>query len=185
MKARDRIADEWLVLRAQGGDPEAFEALVLRWQERLWRHAWRLSGNEEAAWDVLQETLLVMSRRIGSLKDPAAFAGWAYQIASHKCRDWARREVRERRVSEEYGTMPQQEAEDLLVQERYEEVRAAMDRLAGPERAILNLRYEEGFSTEQVAEILGVPEGTVKSRLFHARRKVLAWLKEMNDDGKK
>ncbi len=175
------------MLRAQAGDPEAFEALVLRWQERLWRHAWRLSGNEEAAWDVLQETLLVMSRRIRSLEHPAAFAGWAYQIVSHKCRDWIRREMRERRVSEEYGALGQEEAEDAedaLVRQRYDEVKAAMARLSGPERAILSLRYEEGFSTEQVAEILGVPGGTVKSRLFHARRKLLAWLEEMNHDGK-
>ena len=55
MNDRDRLNDELLVLRCQGGDAKAFEALVGRWQQRLWRHAWRLSGDESAAWDACRK----------------------------------------------------------------------------------------------------------------------------------
>jgi len=68
------------------------------------------------------------------------------------------------------------------LQEKYEEVRALMERLGGAERAILALVYEEGFDVGQVGEILGVPVGTVKSRLFHARRKLRVLYEERHDD---
>ncbi|MCL2648530.1 MAG: sigma-70 family RNA polymerase sigma factor, partial [Phycisphaerales bacterium] len=106
MNARQRIEEELLVLRCQEGDPAAMEELVLRWQERLWHHARRLSGNDEAAWDVLQEAWMAMVGRMRSLSDPAAFGGWAYQIVSNKCRDWIRREMRGRAALEGYREMP-------------------------------------------------------------------------------
>ncbi|MGO9112495.1 MAG: RNA polymerase sigma factor [Thermoguttaceae bacterium] len=86
MNQHDRLNDELLVLRCQEGDTEAFELLVARWQQRLWRHAWRLTGNESAAWDVLQEAWIGISRGINRLVDAAAFPAWAYQIISNKCR---------------------------------------------------------------------------------------------------
>src|ERR1035441_2435752 len=107
MNARQRIEDELLVLRCQEGDTAAMETLVLRWQERLWKHARRLCANDEAAWDVLQESWLAMSRKMRSLGDPAAFPGWAYQIVSNKCRDWVRQEVRGRHAIEAYRELPQ------------------------------------------------------------------------------
>ena len=116
---------------------------------------------------------MAMAGRMRSLSDPAAFGGWAYQIVSNKCRDWIRREMRGRAALEGYREMPgETEGEDVWLQEKYEEVKALMERLSGAERAILALVYEEGFDVGQVAEILGVPMGTVKSRLFHARRKL-------------
>ncbi|MCL2640233.1 MAG: RNA polymerase sigma factor [Phycisphaerales bacterium] len=181
MNARQRIEEELLVLRCQEGDPAAMEQLVLRWQERLWHHARRLSGNDEAAWDVLQEAWMAMAGRMRSLNDPAAFGGWAYQIVSHKCRDWIRREMRGRAALEAYREMPE-EGEDEWLQKKYEEVKALMERLSGAERAILALVYEEGFDMGQVAEILGVPAGTVKSRLFHARRKLRELYEERHHD---
>jgi len=65
MSRRERIEDELLVLRSQEGDASAFEQLVGRWQERLWRHAWRLTGNEDAAWDALQEAWIGIGREGG------------------------------------------------------------------------------------------------------------------------
>ena len=111
MDARERIADELLVLRCQEGDIAAFEQLVERWQERLWRHAWRLTGDENAAWDALQETWIGISRGLGRLVEPAAFPGWAYQIVSHKCRDWLRRQRRHREIDELYGAKVQESYE--------------------------------------------------------------------------
>ena len=86
MSQHDRLNDELLVLRCQEGDAEAFELLVGRWQRQLWRHAWRLTGDEGTAWDVVQETWIGISRGIARLADASAFPAWAYQIVSNKCR---------------------------------------------------------------------------------------------------
>jgi RNA polymerase sigma factor (sigma-70 family) len=100
MSREDRINDELLVLRCQEGSVAAFDELVGRWQERLWRHAWRLTGDENAAWDALQEAWIGISWALGRLEDAAAFPAWAYQIVSNKSRDWVRREQRRRPIVE-------------------------------------------------------------------------------------
>lgn len=86
MNQNERINDELLVIRAQEGAVEALSELIQRWQDRLWRLAWRLTDDEQAAWDVLQEAWIVISRRIRRLDDPAAFPAWAYRITTPK--DW-------------------------------------------------------------------------------------------------
>jgi len=173
MSRQDRFNDELLVLRCQGGDAEAFESLVGRWQQRLWRHAWRLTGDETAAWDVIQETWIGISRGINRLVDAAAFPAWAYQIVSNKCRDAVRRDRRRREAAETYSEwMQQQEHEAVIAEEQHGNLREAMEQLSGPDRAMLSLRYEEDFGTAEIARILGIPEGTVKSRLFYARQRL-------------
>ncbi len=173
MSQSERIKDELLVLAAQEGDADAFAALVDRWQPSLWRHAWRLIGDEDAAYDVLQEAWLAIVRGLGRLDDVSRFHAWAYAIVSHKCRDWIRRQSRRRGLKttlEENLRGSYEEAE--RVQQRCKNVREAVACLPGTDRAILALRYEEQFSTPEIADILRVPEGTVKSRLHHARRRL-------------
>ena len=159
----------------------AFEQLVKRWQQRLWRHAWRLTDDENAAWDVLQEAWIGISRGMHRLVEPAAFPGWAYQIVSHKCRDWLRRHRRQRRIDDLYSARIQELYEPAHEQEQYDSLKEALEQLSQPDRAILSLRYTEGFGTAEIAAILGVPEGTVKSRLFHARKRLRNFLEE-NDE---
>jgi RNA polymerase sigma-70 factor (ECF subfamily) len=183
MDPRERISRELLVLRCQEGDADAFEELVGQWQERLWRHAWRLTGEENAAWDALQEAWIAIAKGIRRLDEPAMFPAWAYQIVSHKCRDWIRREQRGRAVAQTYAALSQADDEQAaLTQEQYADLKEAMDLLNGPDRAILILRYEEGFDTAQAAAILGVPEGTVKSRLFYARQRLRSFLEDSHHD---
>ncbi|MFH1918828.1 MAG: sigma-70 family RNA polymerase sigma factor [Planctomycetota bacterium] len=179
MNQRTRIEDELLVLRSQEGDASAFDELVGRWQERLWRHAWRLAGREDAAWDVLQEAWIGISRGIGRLEDAAAFPAWAYQIVSNKCRDRIRRERRRREATEAYADQVRCTEEDAFdSQEQCSDLKEALARLPGRDRAILSLRYEEGFDTAEIAAILHVPEGTVKSRLHYARKRLRKFLEE-------
>ncbi len=131
MKKQDRLNDELLVLRCQTGDAEAFELLVARWQQRLWRHAWRLTGNESAAWDVLQETWIGISRGIHRLADAAACPAWAYQIVSNKCRDSLRREKRQREAAETYSDRMQREEQGTARdEEQHSNLREAMERLS-------------------------------------------------------
>jgi RNA polymerase sigma-70 factor, ECF subfamily len=179
MNARERITNELLVLRCQEGDVAAFEQLVERWQERLWRHAWRLTGDENAAWDALQEAWMGISRGLGRLDDPAAFPGWAYRVVSHKCRDWLRRQRRQRQITELYSAEVQEAYEPP--QEQHASLKEALSQLSGADRAILALRYEDQFDTAEIAAILGVPEGTVKSRLFYARKRLRNFLEDSNE----
>lgn len=183
MNQKERINDELLVIRAQEGAVEALSELIDRWQDRLWRLAWRLTDDEQAAWDVLQEAWIVISRRIGRLGDTSAFPAWAYRITSNKSRDWIRRRQRMRRADEAYG-MRWIEGENGSnhAERHYADLREALGDLSGRDRAILSFRYEDNFSTAEIAEILGIPPGTVKSRLHHARQRLRRFLEEDDDE---
>jgi RNA polymerase sigma-70 factor, ECF subfamily len=165
--------DELLILRCREGDGAALDRLLERWQEPLWRHACRLTGEESAAWDVLQESLMVIARDIRRLEAEAAFGAWAYRIVSHKASDWLRQHVRRRErearfatqwhlEAEEAGEAPPQEA--LLLE--------ALPRLDPADRTLLGLRFQEDFSIEEIAQMLGLPAGTVKSRLHYAKQRL-------------
>lgn len=176
MNHRDQIGDQVLVMRCQEGDVVALDELLVRWQERLWRHAVRLTGDSEAAWDILQETLMAISRRIGSLSEPASFSAWAYRITTNRCHDFFRRKQRHRRLADVLFEQPPVEVQrdhGLAL-----DVQDAMARLSGPQQMLLTLRYEEGFSVKEIAGILGIRAGTVKSRLFTARRQLRSLLED-------
>ena len=183
MNPNERVNDELLVLYAQEGSPEAFEQLVDRWQERLWRLALRLTDDEQAAWDVSQETWSVISRKIRSLEDAVAFPAWAYQITSNKSRDWVRKQQRRRRADKTYAQHQQQsDTQQETVRQGYASLKEALAQLSGQDRSILSLRYEEGFNTAEIAEILAIPLGTVKSRLFYARERLRDFMKEEDNE---
>lgn len=179
MNRRERVADELLVLRCQEGDAAAFEALVNRWQERLWRHAWRLTGNQDAAWDAIQEVWITVSRDIRGLRDTAAFPTWIYRITSNRCHDWVRKECRRRRADESYALQADHTGGDSSsTQQRTGDLDEALTQLRGSDRAILSLRYQDNFAVAEIAEILQIPNGTVKSRLHYARERLRQYLEE-------
>ena len=176
MSHRDQLYDQILVVRCQEADAAALDELLSRWQERLWRHAARLTSDTEAAWDILQETMLAVSRRIGHLADPAAFPAWAYRIATNQCRDYFRKKQRlDRAIEACYEREPEERVRDHA---SIMDVREALRLLSGPQQTLLALRYEEGFSDAEIAEILGIQAGTVKSRLFTARQQLRRLLEE-------
>jgi RNA polymerase sigma factor (sigma-70 family) len=183
MSRQPRAHDELLVLRCQEGDAGAFNELIGRWQERLWRHAWRLTGSQDAAWDVVQDAWITVIRGIRRLKDPAAFPTWVYSIASNRCHDWMRRQQRRRRSDEEYAERVNRVENDARsTHQRLAGLDEALSRLPGSDRAILALRYEEQLRVAEIATILQVPPGTVKSRLHYARERLRPYLEEPSDD---
>ena len=86
--ARSNIEDQLLVMDAQDGDVKAMEKLVSRWQKRLWEHAFRLTGDNQAAWDITQQAWLGIMKGLRKLHDPANFKPWAYKITTNKSIDW-------------------------------------------------------------------------------------------------
>lgn len=165
------IQDELLVVRCREGDVAALDGLLARWQEPLWRHALRLTGAEDAAWDVLQEAFVAIARDIRKLEIESAFGVWAYRIVGHKSRDWLRGHIRRRDREHRYADLTQGDEVDEPP-EATTALREALGELAEADRALLTLRFEEGLTMAELAQLLGVPAGTVKSRLHSAKQRL-------------
>jgi RNA polymerase sigma-70 factor (ECF subfamily) len=165
-KSREQIYDELLVIKCRQADKGAFDELVGRWQKRLWHYAFKVTGSESAAWDIVQETWYGIIKGIRKLEDVSVFPRWAFRIANNKCADWLRKQRLQIRLNNELSKQPRSESDKKQNGDKKTEfLRAAIERLSPDRRSLLTLRYHEGFDISQIAEILSVPEGTVKSRL--------------------
>lgn len=163
---RSQIEDELLVIDAQLGDRSSMEALVRRWQRRLWHHALRLTCDHEAAWDVTQQAWLGIIKGLRKLHDPAKFRAWAYRITTNKAADWIRERASLRLA-------PLRDVQDPQpCSDRATTVDELLQRMDAPKRTAICLYYFESLNIAEMSEVLGIPEGTVKSRL-HAARKQL------------
>ena len=166
----ESVVDEILVLDCQNGSVDALEALVSRWQKRLWRHGYCLTRDAEGAWDVTQESWLAIIRGLSRLEDPARFPAWAFRIVTNKARDWLRRKRRLRQPSDgQLEDQPAPGAGEALRRETLTDLFQVLLRLPADQGAVLSLYYLEGLAVSEVARSLGIPEGTVKSRLYAAR----------------
>ena len=165
------IADELLVLKCQAGDDGALKALVLRWQPRLVRLAWRLTGHGEAARDLTQDAWLAIVRGIRGLDDAARFRTWACRIVANKCADWIRRRgVQRAAVNDLRQSTPHSSTKADAEATKQVQLSAALRQLPAEQRVVLALHYLDGFGISEIAEVLDLLPGTVKSRLHHARR---------------
>lgn len=179
-RGSEQVVDEWLVLRSQEGSPAALNLLLKRWQTRLGMRALRLTGEEDAIDDILQETLIAIARGIDRLNDPAAFPAWAFRVVSNKSRDWIRKQVRDRDLSKSEFERNQMDAEPTADRPA-DRMRECLNLLSEDDREILRLHYYEGFSIREIAEIESLPEGSVKSKLFYARERLRVQVeKELN-----
>jgi RNA polymerase sigma-70 factor (ECF subfamily) len=181
-RTTEDIVNELLVMRSQEGDAVAWSRLVRAWQPRFYAHARRLTGHREGAKDVTQETWAAMVRSIRRLDDPARFRAWAFRILINKSADWVRKRARERRAIQEVvesvrergapgNHPPGEESGDRL--------RRAVAQLPPDRRQLLSMCYVDGMPLAEIADVLGIPEGTVKSRL-HSIRQELKLLLEKN-----
>ena len=160
--------DEWLIYRIRSGEREVFNLLAERWYPKLIRHICYLTKDNEVAKDIAQDTWSVVIKKLQTLKDPSYFKLWIFRIASNKSADWIKQEQKSRRVKEELKkTVIDQINENTS--DDVEKLRIAMLKLPDNEQHILNLFYLESCNIREISEILNVPVGTVKSRLFKAR----------------
>lgn len=171
--------------RVAAGDVEAFASLVESHQERLLRLCERLLGDAEEARDAAQEVFLKAYRKAGDVRPQGRVYTWLYRIAVNHCLNKLRRRKLVRFLrwedSEERDTPafdPPDEAADpaaaLEARRRWRVTRRALARLPENQRSVLVLVRFEGLSYKQVAEVLGITEGAVESRLFRAMRRLEA-----------
>jgi RNA polymerase sigma-70 factor, ECF subfamily len=167
----ERALDEYLVSLSQSGSSEALDGLARRWTPRLLRYAARLLGGRdsaEAARDVVQETWIGAIRGLRGLRDPAQFPAWIYGIATRKCADAIRANIRRRRLDWEAAGESSRTVENLTSDSQID-LANGIRRLPPIHRAVVHLLYREELSVDEIAAVLGIPAGTVKSRLHHAR----------------
>lgn len=169
---RERYESELLVARCQLGEPAAFERLVERWHPPIWRWVRGVSGDAEVAEEIVQEAWLRILRGIGRLRDPARLRSWLFSIVRRTFVDrlrWRYADERNEPLAEEPAGGDET---DELAAEEFDLLHAAVATLPPPDRETIVLFYLRELSLQEVAEVLGVPVGTVKSRLHRARRQL-------------
>jgi RNA polymerase sigma factor (sigma-70 family) len=165
----DTRADALLAVRCQLGERKAFDDLIRRWAGPLRRYVSRVAGNAEQADELVQDIWLRMLQGIGRLQDPGKFRPWLFGIAHRRMMD----QLRERYATplDAHATNEEIAAESAPADRELEarELGRGLQRLPAAERDVLSLFYLEELSLSDVASVLDVPVGTVKSRLFRAR----------------
>jgi RNA polymerase sigma-70 factor (ECF subfamily) len=164
------------VLRCQSSQPEAFNELVSRHQDRIFTAISRFCGNSEDASDITQRAFINAFRKIHEFKNDAAFSTWIYRIAFNQAISF-RRENRRASVSlyskeDELIHEPADDrspGESLEARETQKKVQQALDLLEEEDRQIILLKDLQGCSYDDIAQILAIPKGTVRSRLHRAR----------------
>lgn len=181
-------SDEALAQLALKEDPDAFAELVNRYQKGIYNLAYRLTGERDEAQDLAQETFLRAYAALPSFQTDRRFSPWLYRIATNLCFDYLKRRGR-------LGTTPIEDfeaegaemplpdwsmepARALERKETQEEVQAAILSLPEKYRAVVILRHIEGLSYSEMAEVLTLPLGTIKTHLYRARELLKARLQE-------
>ncbi len=165
-----------IVEAARGGDQGAFMRLVQLRGDRLFAIAYRILRDPDRAQDALQDSLVIAWRDLPTLRDPDRFDGWIQRVLTNVCVSAAVSERRRlARVTVLAGTEPSPADELAGVNDR-EQLDRGFQRLKPEERAVLVLRHFVGYEPNEIADLLGVPAGTVRSRLHHAHRAMRAAL---------
>jgi len=169
-------SDEELVTRSIGGDPDSFNQLVLRWERPIYALAYRVIGREEDARDVCQETFLRAFRALNGFRGQAKFSSWLYRIALNLCRDWVRRERRTPVVQapEDLDAFdlsavrePMASVDDLVARRELTRiVERAMAKLPDDQRTAIILKEYHELTFQEIADLVGCPLSTVKTRLY-------------------
>ena len=186
------MQDELLIRRAQRGDADAFEQLLLEHQKNVYNLCYRMAGNPDDAMDLSQETFLRAWRFLDQYQFASAFSTWLYRLCSNICIDFLRRRRRQQTVpltfedadgeEQTYAVpdaqpIPEEQVELKLTRET---LAAAMAQLLPEHRAVLQLRVVNEMSYEQIADVLDIRIGTVKSRLSRARNQLKKILERGN-----
>lgn len=169
----EQASDDALMRRVAGGDRGAFDQVYARHAPWLAIRLRRRCRDDELAADLLQETFLAVWRSAGTYRGVDQVGGWLWTIASHRLIDAHRRStVRVRTVGESHHERAATaSAEDEALRDTYDDrVAVALDRLSPELRAVLQATVLDGLSTRETAVLLGLPEGTVKTRAMRARR---------------
>src|SRR5881394_2251591 len=187
----DAQDDQQLVKRAQGGDLEAYDELVRRYQERIYATIYHMTANHEDANDLAQETFIKAYQALKSFKGDSSFFTWVYRIAINKTINFLKQRKNKTHMSLNDLDFNAEHDADLvaLISEKtprrevnlielQEKLNAAMQKLSEIHRLVVTLHDVQGLSHEDISKIMGCNTGTVRSRLFYARQQLQAYLSD-------
>lgn len=164
------------VKRARDGDHEAFARLMAQLEGPMYGLARQMLRRDEDCADAMQETVLSAFKTIHTLREPAYFRTWVMRILINVCNRMLKQRSRQVLLSD----VPEQPAEDDYGDV---ELHEAVERLERPMRLVVLLHYVQDLPVKEVAKLLRISQGTVKSRLFRAREKLLGWLVDSKEGG--
>ena len=160
------------IRKAQAGDGRAFEALVDEYHGVLYHLALRMTGNPEDARDLTQNVFLKVWRNLGRYDAAHRFYSWIYRIALNESINFVQRRKRHDELDDRAASSDPTPSEDRSLTEMQEQIQEALMELTPEYREVIVLRHYQNLSYQEIAAIVGVPEKTVKSRLFTARQRL-------------
>jgi len=182
--------DEELMQKIKKGDVEAFDILVRRWENRLFKVIYRITGDFETSRDLRQEVFLRVYQSAKGYRSDGHFSTWLYRIAINCSINELRKRKRRQTLPLSMSEFGEEQAfQDALLDsspgpdeviqqsEMDEQIRAALHRLPDEQRVVIVLRHYEGLKFQQIASVLNCPLGTVKSRMHHGLEQLRARLK--------
>lgn len=162
-----------LITKAKQGDQDAFASLVERYKRYVYYQALSMVNNQVEAEDVLQEVFIKAYLSIKNLESAFAFTSWLSRIVYHVCFDYLKKRAKEKTIVSSWleNNINQLSSGTSFVEQKHLQIDLyqAMQTLSPEHRAVLLLREIQGFSYQEIARILDIPEGTVKSRIHSAR----------------
>jgi RNA polymerase sigma-70 factor (ECF subfamily) len=173
--------ETWRVLRAQSGDRVALDELLQAIQEPLYRYIFRLVGASHLAEDILQEVFIRIYRKLRWLREPELFRPWAYRIASREAFKHLKRErrwVEQVRDESTLEMIPAETSAESYAPELIEHLPQLIARVSPASRAVLILHYLHEMPLSEVAAVLGIAVGTVKSRLAYGLESLRGAIRE-------
>jgi len=170
MDRKNRTQYEWLALRCQAGEAEAFEDLIAVMELPLLYYAASLTGNPDSALDVLQEVWIKAFRGIRKLKDPGSLRSWLYSITHGIAVDRVRRNISREKAEEVQLEDFQETEEPSFAEDDAAAIHQALSEIGFKHREVLVLHFLEDLSMAEIAKVVGCSEGTVKSRIHYAKR---------------
>ena len=186
MDEQKPLEEQELIEKSQMGDVEAFGMLVSLYEKKIYNLSLRISGNSEDAFDISQETFIKIFKNIEKFKGESSFSTWIYRIATNTAYDYLKYEAKPKRSLDDDENpieiidktiSPEQATE---TDEEMKTIGKAINKLSLEFRQVLVLRDIEGYSYEEIADILKLELGTVKSRISRARKNLKKILNEWN-----
>lgn len=175
-----KIFDGLLVLQYRAGNKKALNLLVKRYHLKLCRQSYWYTHDIEAAKDIVQDSWAVIMTKLETLKDPNFFGSWALSIVTRRSLDYVNKVKRATVQLEEFqrnasfeDSSHSKEGDEMVTKKLI----GAISALPKEQQMVLRLFYTQEYSLREISKILGISEGTVKSRLFHAREKLKSILK--------
>ena len=190
------VHDEELIVRLQRGDEWAFQLLVRRFRKKIFSIAFGITLDIEESQDIMQEVFLQVHQSIGNFRGDASLSTWLHRITVNRCLNWKRRWARrfqwlhastdstdDQPAAEPESDLPTPETRVANAQTR-QQIDNALKLLPDQARTVFVLRELEGLSYEEIANATGIKLGTVRSRLFHARKRLKEILQPLVEEEK-